>query len=83
VTSFASLYVCRPDDMTVERVRELVQTIPTESLTVEYEEKCDKSVTESIAAMANTYGRLIILRVTDGLGRDRLAGVSDMTSCRS
>jgi hypothetical protein len=77
VTSTMSLFACSPADVTLERVRELVGQDLPESLTLEYKEKYSSSLVKSVAAMANTYGGLVLVGVTDQAGPDRLAGVPE------
>ena len=48
-----------------------------ESLTLEYKEKYSPSLVKSVAAMANSYGGLILVGVTDQPGPGRLAGVPE------
>ena len=63
--------------MTLERVHELVGQDLPESLTLEYKEKYSPSLVKSVAAMANSYGGLILVGVTDQPGPGRLAGVPE------
>src|SRR5258708_4415515 len=77
VTSTTSLFACAPADVTFDRVAELVGHDPPESLTLEFKERYSPDVVRSIAAMANSYGGLILIGVTDGPGSERLAGVPD------
>jgi hypothetical protein len=77
MTSTTSLFACAPADVTIERVEELVDQDLPESLTLEYKEKYSSSLVKSVAAMANTYGGLILVGVTDQAGTDRLAGVPE------
>jgi predicted HTH transcriptional regulator len=72
-----SLFACAAADMTIERVRELVSQDPPESLTLEFKEQYSPGVVKSVAAMANTYGGLILVGVTDRPGPNRLSGVPD------
>ena len=72
-----SLFACSPADVTLERVRELVGQDLAESLTLGYKEKYSPSVVKSVAAMANSYGGLILVGVTDQSGPGRLAGVPE------
>jgi predicted HTH transcriptional regulator len=75
MTSAASLYATAPADITIDLIRGLLQTTPTESLTVEYKQEFTRDLPESVAALANTYGGLILVGVTDGQSADRLVGV--------
>jgi len=77
VTSTTSLFACSPADVTLDRVRELVGQDLPESLTLEYKEKYSYSLVKSVAAMANTYGGLILVGVTDQPGPGRLVGVPE------
>ena len=77
VTSTTSLFSCSPADVTLERVQELVGQDLPESLTLEYKEKYSQSLVKSVAAMANSYGGLILVGVTDQPGPGRLAGVPE------
>jgi hypothetical protein len=77
VTSTMSLFSCAPADVTPERVRELVGQDLPESLTLEYKERYSPSLVKSVAAMANTYGGLILVGVADQPGPQRLAGVPE------
>lgn len=56
---------------------ELVGQDQPESLTLECKEKFSPGLVKSVAAMANTYGGLILVGVRDKLGPDRLAGVPE------
>jgi hypothetical protein len=74
-----SLYRCSATDVTAERVQDLVGQAQPESLTLEYKERFTSRIVESIAAMANSYGGLILVGVTDKNGPDRLVGVPETT----
>ena len=75
MTSLASLFACPAADVTLDRVRGLIGQDLPESLTLEYEEKFSSSLVTSVAAMANTYGGLLIVGVADQPGDGRLVGV--------
>ncbi|GHH27188.1 hypothetical protein GCM10018780_81650 [Streptomyces lanatus] len=79
MTSVASLFACRPADVTLERVRELVAIGQPESLTLEYKEKYTPRIPTSVAAMANSYGGLILVGVTESNVDDRVIGVPEGT----
>jgi hypothetical protein len=79
MTSAASLFVCRPADVTLERVRELVAIGQPESLTLEYKESYASKIPDSVAAMANSYGGLILVGVTERNVDDRIVGVDEPT----
>ena len=70
--------MCAAADVTVDRVRALVEQNPPESLTLEFKEKYSPSLVKSVAAMANSYGGLIVVGVTDKPhDDDRLVGVTE------
>lgn len=79
MTSTASLFACRADDVTLERVRELVAIGQPESLTLEYKESYAQKIPDSVAAMANSYGGLILVGVTERNVPDRITGVPEPT----
>ncbi|WP_331726591.1 ATP-binding protein [Streptomyces uncialis] len=79
MTSTASLFACRPEDVTLGRVRELVTTGQPESLTLEYKEHFASKIPDSVAAMANSYGGLILVGVTERNVDDRITGVPEPT----
>lgn len=65
MTSPFSLFACAASEVTLERVRELLdQTIP-ESLTLEYKRQKPQEVARSVAAMANSYGGIVLVGVAD------------------
>jgi hypothetical protein len=77
VVSTLSLLHAAPSEFTIARVRALVNQIGPESPTVEYKEKMADSVARGVAALANTYGGLLLIGVTD---RTReLKGVKEQT----
>lgn len=79
MTSTASLFACRAEDVTLERVRELVAVGQPESLTLEYKESYAQKIPDSAAAMANSYGGLILVGVTERNVPDRITGVPEST----
>ncbi len=79
MTSAASLFASRPADVTLERIRALVAIGQPESLTLEYKEKYTPKVPVSVAAMANSYGGLILVGVTERSVDDRIIGVPEDT----
>lgn len=79
MTSTASLFACRATDVTLERVRELVAVGQPESLTLEYKESYAAKIPDSVAAMANSYGGLILVGVTERNVADRVTGVAEST----
>ena len=77
MTTPASLFAASAADVTLDRVRQLMgQNLP-EGLTLEYKEAYDRSFVKSVAAMANSYGGIILVGVRDGAGVDRLVGVDE------
>jgi hypothetical protein len=79
VASVTSLFNSPAADITLERVRELVSQNLPESLTLEYKAAYSSSLVNSVAAMANSYGGLILVGVTDQAQPNRLVGVPDPT----
>lgn len=78
MTSVMSLFSCSAVDVTFSRVRDLVEQAIPESLTLEYKQQYTSSLLTSIAAMANSYGGMILVGVTDA-GNDRISGVPEST----
>lgn len=77
MVSPASLFSCAAVDVTIDRISQLVlQNLP-ESLTLEYKEMFSGSAVKSIAAMANTYGGIILFGVADEAKPERLIGVGE------
>jgi hypothetical protein len=77
MTSTASLFSCAASDVTLGRVQDLVNQSLPESLTLEYKERFSPGLVKTVAAMANSYGGLIIVGVTEEHRADRLVGVRD------
>lgn len=77
VVSTHSLFMCAAGDVTVDRVRALIEQGPPESLTLEFKEKYSPSLVKSVAAMANSYGGLILVGITDKVAGDRVVGVPE------
>ncbi|MFJ3861649.1 helix-turn-helix domain-containing protein [Streptomyces sp. NPDC090085] len=72
-----SLFAASAADLTIERVRALAaRPDQVESLTLEFKREYSKSLLTTIAAMANTYGGLILVGVNDKVepGTDRVVG---------
>lgn len=80
VTSTISLLACAKNDVTLDRIRVLVGQEQSESFTLEYKEKFSPNLVKSVAAMANTYGGLIVVGVTDQKQDDRIVGVDGGTA---
>lgn len=65
VVSTLSLLHAAPSEFTIERVRALVRQVGPEAPTVEYKEQMADTVARGVAALANTYGGLLLIGVTD------------------
>jgi predicted HTH transcriptional regulator len=65
MTSTQTLLYAAASDVTLARVRALVQQVGPEMPTVEYKEKLAESVARGVAALANTYGGVMLIGVTD------------------
>ncbi len=85
MVSISTLFNCAAADVTLERVRDLVSQAEPEGLTLEYKRGPTPKIALSVAAMANTYGGIILVGITDGTSGDRLVGISerDMTAVAS
>ncbi|MGW6684943.1 AlbA family DNA-binding domain-containing protein [[Kitasatospora] papulosa] len=72
-----SLFAASAADLTIERIRALAAD-QIESLTLEFKREYSKSLVTAIAAMANTYGGMILVGVNDKAesGVDRVVGVN-------
>ncbi|MFE1579322.1 AlbA family DNA-binding domain-containing protein [Streptomyces fradiae] len=73
-----SLFAASAADLTIERIRALAsRPDQVESLTLEYKREYSRGVVKSIAAMANTYGGMILVGINDKVepGVDRVVGV--------
>ncbi|WP_369780552.1 helix-turn-helix domain-containing protein [Streptomyces sp. R33] len=61
-----SLFAASAADLTIERIRALAaRPDQVESLTLEFKPEYSSSLVKTIAAMANTYGGLIMVGVAD------------------
>ncbi|MBQ0887470.1 ATP-binding protein [Streptomyces sp. RM72] len=72
-----SLFAASAADLTIERIRALAaRPDQVESLTLEFKREYSKSLLTTIAAMANTYGGLILVGINDKVepGTDRVVG---------
>jgi predicted HTH transcriptional regulator len=54
-----------PSEITINRIRSLVQQVGPESPMVEYKEKFADTIAKGVAALANTYGGLLLVGVSD------------------
>ncbi|MGH3783093.1 MAG: AlbA family DNA-binding domain-containing protein [Pseudonocardiaceae bacterium] len=65
MASTHSLLYAAESDVTIERVRALVKQVGPEAPTIEYKEQMADSIARGVAALANTYGGLLLVGVTD------------------
>ncbi len=79
MTSSSSIFASSAAEVTLERVRQLVEQNLPEGLTLEYKESYSSGVVKSVAAMANSWGGLILVGVRDDAGDDRMVGVDEPT----
>ncbi|MFI6530173.1 helix-turn-helix domain-containing protein [Streptomyces uncialis] len=73
-----SLFAASAADLTIERIRALAaRPDQVESLTLEFKREYSKSLVTTIAAMANTYGGMILVGINDKAepGVERVVGV--------
>ncbi|MEW2615002.1 ATP-binding protein [Streptomyces sp. NPDC047880] len=73
-----SLFAASAADLTIERIRALAaRPDQLESLTLEFKREYSLSLVKTIAAMANTYGGMILVGVNDRAepGAERVVGV--------
>lgn len=88
MTSTHSLAAAAAADVTWERVRGLVDLAQPESLTLEYKSDYASGLVKTVAAMANSYGGIILVGVTDSrqVARnptaDRIVGVPGETTTK-
>jgi hypothetical protein len=88
MTTWYSLLACAQADVTIERIASLVASTGTEPLTVDFKEKADARIAECVASMANAYGGLVLVGITDtdrkivGVKIETLAHVADMLTTR-
>ncbi len=73
-----TLFAAAAADLTIERIRALAaRPDQVESLTLEFKREYSKSLVTTIAAMANTYGGMILVGISDKVepGTERVVGV--------
>ncbi|MFG6295258.1 AlbA family DNA-binding domain-containing protein, partial [Streptomyces rochei] len=73
-----SLFAASAADLTIERIRALASRLDqVESLTLEYKSEYSSGLVQTIAAMANTYGGVILVGINDKVepGIERIVGV--------
>jgi hypothetical protein len=69
------LYAAEPD-ITIDQIRALIEMTGPEAPTVEYKETSTPTVARAVVAMANTYGGVILVGVTDDR---KIVGVKEAT----
>ncbi|WP_158712509.1 MULTISPECIES: helix-turn-helix domain-containing protein [Streptomyces] len=72
------MFAAAAADLTIERIRALAaRPDQVESLTLEFKREYSKSLVTTIAAMANTYGGMILVGISDKVepGTERVVGV--------
>lgn len=77
MTTPATIFASSPGDITLDRVRQLVDQNLPEGLTLEYKEAYTSNLVRSVAAMANSYGGIVLVGVKDSAEADRLVGVGE------
>ncbi|MDX3192874.1 ATP-binding protein [Streptomyces sp. MN03-5084-2B] len=88
MTSIQSLTTCAAVDVTWERVESLVALAQPEGLLLEYKREYSPSLIKTVAAMANSYGGLILIGIADAKhvtqkpGTERIVGVPGETATR-
>jgi Schlafen, AlbA_2 len=76
MTSTQTLLYAAPSDVTLKRVRALIQQVGPESPTVEYKQSLADTVARGVAALANTYGGILLIGVTNDR---KIVGVKEAT----
>lgn len=76
MSSPTSLLACSAADVTLERVQDLLGQDLTEGRNFEYKRQFSSRLVETVAAMANTYGGIVLVGVD---GARQLVGVSEST----
>ncbi|MFB4304379.1 helix-turn-helix domain-containing protein [Actinomadura sp. NTSP31] len=65
-----------PSQITIDQIRRLVAMVGPESSTLEYKGDMTSTIAKAVAALANTYGGLVLVGVTDDR---RITGVKEKT----
>ena len=65
MASTQTLLYAAESDVTIQRVRDLVKQVGPEAPTVEYKAQMTDTIAKGVAALANTYGGLLLVGVTD------------------
>lgn len=76
MSNINSILVSSKNEITFSRIAELVANGGTESLVHEFKERYTVRIIDTICAMINSYGGIIVLGVAD-TGTDRIVGVAD------
>jgi hypothetical protein len=82
MASWQSLLYCTQADVTLDRIRSLIAVTGTEPVEVDFKQSATPRIAECAAAMANTYGGLIFVGVTDkereivGVPREMIGNIS-------
>jgi Schlafen, AlbA_2 len=82
VASTQTLLYAAESDITIERIRALVKQVGPEVPTVEYKAQVADTIAEAVAGLANTYGGLLLVGVTDdrqvrGVKEKRIEAVAE------
>lgn len=65
VSLIQALLHAAPTQVTMDRIRQLVKLVGPEAPTVEYKADMTQSIATAVAALANTYGGLVLVGVSD------------------
>ncbi|MBE1537064.1 AlbA family DNA-binding domain-containing protein [Actinomadura algeriensis] len=71
-----ALLHCTPSQVTLDQLRRLVSLVGPEAPTVEYKANMSSTLAKGVAALANTYGGLLLVGVTD---ERQIVGVKEKT----
>jgi predicted HTH transcriptional regulator len=59
------LLACAQAEVTIERIASVAATTGTEQLTADFKEKAGPRIAECVASMANAYGGLVLVGITE------------------
>jgi hypothetical protein len=76
MTTTQNLLYAAESDITIDRIRALVRMTGPEAPTVEYKENFTPTIARGVVAMANTYGGIMLVGVTDAR---KIVGVKEAT----
>src|SRR5580698_7420121 len=88
MTSWQSLLACSQADVTYDRIADIARATGTETLTIEFKQSNTPRVADCVAAMANLYGGLIFVGITDtehkivGVKHETMTHIGDMLTQR-